>query len=286
MDVTVPPEVDAVLELMGVPWPNVSVDEILADRDAWATVLAGAGASGAGAQAAVGATTGAAYHGVAATELAGLWGDPGGVGQLLGQAASAVRYVPALLDNAAWLTTAVKYAVAGGAVWTSAMIARAMLVGGPTAGALALRELIRGRILVTGVQREGAEGVGRVLRPALAAGSTGKFRNVLDDLPRLGTGRGPMGRGPGGAADGGPRGMSIAQMGLFRKNSPGKTNSGTRHFDTPDEAVEAAKKDAKDGGRSRFRGPCSSDDHVHVDYINKHGEISHTRHYPWKKKKD
>lgn len=215
MDVTLPPEIDAVLELMGVPWPNVSVEEILADRDAWITVLAGAGTSGVAAASTVGAT-GAAYRGESATALAGLWDGPAGVGDLLGQASSAVRYVPQVLDNAAWLTTAVKAAVAGAAVVTSVRIARAMLMGGPAAGPMAFQELIQGRVRALLSHRAGTDGVGRVLRPAMATGSTGKFRGVLDDLPRLNTARGPDG----------PRGMSIAQMVRKNNRDDGRGNRG------------------------------------------------------------
>ncbi|WP_433431096.1 hypothetical protein [Nonomuraea sp. CA-141351] len=277
MDVTIPPEVDAVLEMMGVHWPNVRVDEIVADRDAWITVLAGSHAAGQAAQTSVQAT-GEVYKGESATELQGLWNAPAGVGEVMGRATAAVQYVPQVLDNAAWLTTGLKVAVATGAVYTSARIARAMLMGGPTAGPAALWELIRGRILVTKAQHQAAEGVGRVLRPALAHGSTGKFRGVLDDLPRLNTPRGPNLGGPDG-----PKGGLIAEMGFPRKrNASSKTNSGTRRWDDKDQAVDEAKQDAKDGGRARFRGECSSGDHVHVDYYNKNGEVSHTRHYSWK----
>ncbi|GAA3260305.1 hypothetical protein [Nonomuraea helvata] len=277
MDVTVPPEVDAILEMMGVHWPNVRVDEILADRDAWATVLAGSHASGQAAQASVQAT-GEVYRGESATRLQGLWNAPAGVSEVMGRATAAVQYVPQVLENAAWLTTGLKVAVAAGAVHTSARMARAMLMGGPTAAPAALAELIRGRLLVTKAKHQAAEGVGRVLRPALAHGSTGRFRDVLDDLPRLSTPRGPQLRGPDG-----PKGGLIAHMGFLRKgNAANKTNSGTKRWESREQAVGEAKQDAKDGGRARFRGECSSGDHVHVDYYNKDGEISHTRHYSWK----
>ncbi|MDH2410859.1 polymorphic toxin-type HINT domain-containing protein [Streptomyces chitinivorans] len=46
-------------------------------------------------------------------------------------------------------------------------------------------------------------------------------------------------------------------------------------------AIAAARRDARMGGRCRYRGVCSSNNHVHVDYFNKRGQISHTRHYNW-----
>ncbi|WP_336216662.1 hypothetical protein [Nonomuraea sp. LPB2021202275-12-8] len=68
----------------------------------------------------------------------------------------------------------------------------------------------------------------------------------------------------------------------IRKNAPSKANSGTKRFNSRDEAVDAAQEDARHGGRAKMREECSKDDHVHVDYVNKHGEISHTKHYPYK----
>ncbi|MGW0955774.1 polymorphic toxin-type HINT domain-containing protein [Streptomyces sp. NPDC002545] len=52
-------------------------------------------------------------------------------------------------------------------------------------------------------------------------------------------------------------------------------------FKSKQAAVDAAKRDARVGGRCRYRGVCSSGNHVHVDYFNKQGRISHTRHYNW-----
>ncbi|MFJ4963467.1 hypothetical protein EES43_18740 [Streptomyces sp. ADI96-02] len=45
------------------------------------------------------------------------------------------------------------------------------------------------------------------------------------------------------------------------------------------QAAVAARRDARVGGRCR--GVCSSGNHVHVDYFNRRGQISHTRHYNW-----
>jgi RHS repeat-associated protein len=66
----------------------------------------------------------------------------------------------------------------------------------------------------------------------------------------------------------------------FFKKKKNATNSGKR-YKSRSGAEKAARKDAKSGGRCRFRGPCRKGNHVHVDYYNKWGEISHTRHYEW-----
>ncbi len=52
-------------------------------------------------------------------------------------------------------------------------------------------------------------------------------------------------------------------------------------FKSKQAAVSAARRDARVGGRCRYRGVCSSGNHVHVDYFNRRGLISHTRHYNW-----
>jgi RHS repeat-associated protein len=47
-------------------------------------------------------------------------------------------------------------------------------------------------------------------------------------------------------------------------------------------AVRAGRQEAYRGGaRCRFRGLCASNNHVHVDYINKHGERILTHHLRW-----
>ena len=48
-------------------------------------------------------------------------------------------------------------------------------------------------------------------------------------------------------------------------------------------AEAAARADAAVGGRCRVRGVCASNNHVHVDFINRRGQIFHTRHYPFRK---
>ncbi|MFF4415586.1 hypothetical protein ACFYY8_23895 [Streptosporangium sp. NPDC001559] len=178
MGVTVPPQVDTMLSLLGVPWPNVDEDEIRKDADAWRTVLAGAEPATARTQATVERVQ-QGYRGDSATELASYWEETGGH---LGQAASAVRSAPVVLDNTAWLTTGVKLAVGTAAVYATVRVARALLVGGPFGGAAATAEMYRTRALIGRLQREGAEGVGKVLTPALNRRVTERFRRVLDNL--------------------------------------------------------------------------------------------------------
>jgi RHS repeat-associated protein len=76
---------------------------------------------------------------------------------------------------------------------------------------------------------------------------------------------------------------------LFRKgerasetsrNTNGKSNGGTRHK-SKKEAEEAARQEAAHGGRCSYRGTCSSGNHVHADYYNPQGKITHTSHHSW-----
>ncbi|MFE1293841.1 DNRLRE domain-containing protein [Streptomyces sp. NPDC058731] len=66
----------------------------------------------------------------------------------------------------------------------------------------------------------------------------------------------------------------------FFKAKKNKSNGGKR-YKSRKEAESRAREDARRGGRCRFRGPCRKGNHVHVDYYNKWGEISHTEHYGW-----
>ncbi|MFE4051740.1 polymorphic toxin-type HINT domain-containing protein [Streptomyces sp. YIM B13518] len=52
-------------------------------------------------------------------------------------------------------------------------------------------------------------------------------------------------------------------------------------FSSKAAAVRHAKQVARTGGRCRYRGPCGSGNHVHVDFINRFGRIFRTNHYRW-----
>ncbi|MER7129867.1 hypothetical protein [Streptosporangium saharense] len=219
MGVTVPPQVDMMLGLLGMPWPNIDEDEIRRDADAWRTVLAGAEPATAGTEATV-TRTREGYRGDSATELASYWEETGGH---LGQAVAAARSAPVVLDNTAWLATGVKLAVGTAAVYASVRVARALLAGGPLGGAAATAEMYRTRALIGRLQREGAEGAGRVLTPALNRRVTERFRRILDNLR-------PPGGPPLALAGGrvpvrtvGPRAASprdgMAQMGRSNNNA-------------------------------------------------------------------
>nr|WP_157987034.1 polymorphic toxin-type HINT domain-containing protein [Streptomyces atratus] len=54
-------------------------------------------------------------------------------------------------------------------------------------------------------------------------------------------------------------------------------------FSSKAAAIRKAKDVARTGGRCRcrYRGPCGSGTHVHVDFINRFGRIFRTNHYRW-----
>ncbi|SDP43914.1 RHS repeat-associated core domain-containing protein [Actinacidiphila guanduensis] len=72
---------------------------------------------------------------------------------------------------------------------------------------------------------------------------------------------------------------------LPHRIKPKKVNEG-RLFKSREEAERQAREDARHGGRCFYRGPCRKADHVHVDWLNKAGEIVRTFHYRWLLKGD
>ncbi|MEV8638270.1 hypothetical protein AB0395_42115 [Streptosporangium sp. NPDC051023] len=232
MGVTVPPQVDTMLGLLGIPWPNVDEDEIREDADAWRTVLADAEPTAAEAEATI-RRTGQSYRGDSATAMASRWNETGGQ---LSRAAAAARSAPMVLDNTAWLTTGVKLAVGTAAVYASVRAARAFLAGGPFGGAAASAEMYRTRALIGRIQREGAEGASKVLAPALNRRVTEQFRHILDNLRRPGGPSlalaGPGGRVPirtvGPRAAAGPRSARDGMALMGRGNSNARAGGNGR----------------------------------------------------------
>ena len=201
MDVMLPPEAASFLQLIGVPWPNVSVDEIGLDSEAWRTVLAGILPAGVLSDEVV-RTAGQVFSGEAADAMADTWH---GVAEDLGKAAAAVSHLPAVLDNTAWLATAVKAGVGAAAVVALVRVSRALLMGGPVGVAEASSEMYRARAVIGKLERDGAEGAARELAPKLR----GKVDEMLQILRERG-GRGPGGRPALATADGLPgRGAAV-----------------------------------------------------------------------------
>ncbi|MER6944816.1 hypothetical protein ABT294_12410 [Nonomuraea sp. NPDC000554] len=287
MGLTVPPEVDALFSLIGVPFPNVDEDEMLAHADAWRTVGDHITTVTDGSDRTVHQVMDG-YQGRSAAELAGYWQETGGGGHLQ-QAATAARTAPAILEGAASVVTAGKVASVS-QVLSLAQAGPALLAGG-VGGALAAARIYAARRSVQRINRQVSEGLGNRLGSVLAGRVREPMERVLGSLRAPGLG-GPVPAGGPGRLPSSPLrdpyaperpggGLSLP---IFRKNAPSKSNSGTSRWGSRDEALEEAKEDAKRGGRAKVREECSKGDHVHVDYVNKNGEISHTKHYPYNKK--
>ncbi|GAA4504774.1 hypothetical protein GCM10023191_059660 [Actinoallomurus oryzae] len=68
-------------------------------------------------------------------------------------------------------------------------------------------------------------------------------------------------------------------------SSNSKKNTGGGIFGSKKDAEKAAREAVSHGGRARYRDECAKGDHVHAEFLNKHGEVSETRHFGWRKKK-
>ncbi|MGW0485977.1 hypothetical protein [Nonomuraea sp. NPDC003214] len=221
MGIVLPPELHGVLELAGLPFPNIDEDEVRLDADAARVVQAHAAQSGAEADAAVlGSAT--VYRGGSATELQSLWQETGNSNGHLAQAAAATRMAPVALDGMATVVTATKIAVGTVAAVGTVRLAMALLSGGPFASLTATASLLATRRAGMKIYREAAEGTGRVLAPGLARRVTDPMRRILDNLRRPG--------GPGGPAlaGAGPGRMPLRPQGNLMDRSPGILQRGGR----------------------------------------------------------
>ncbi|GAA3829737.1 hypothetical protein GCM10022226_58240 [Sphaerisporangium flaviroseum] len=202
MGVTLPPWADGILDLAGVPWPNIDEDEIRKDARAWRTVLAASAPAAEGADRTVLRQTSGDYQGTSATALANHWRQTGGDGHL-SQAAGAGRFAPVVLEGAADVVTGTKVAVISQASVSAVKLATTLLAGGPLAIGTATATVLATRYAMGKILREAGEGGARVLAPGLA-------RRVTEPLARiLRNSRGPWGGGPSLAGAGGPARIPI-----------------------------------------------------------------------------
>jgi hypothetical protein len=238
MGVTLPPALDGFLEILGVPWPNIDEDEIRKDAAAWRTVQAQAAPAGAEADTAVRRTQ-QVYRGDSATVLASHWNRVGGDGGHLAQAAAAARIAPVALDGTANVVSAVKVAVGVQAASALVNVTQLVMFGGAVGATAAAARMFLTRQAIGKILREGGEGTGKVLAPALSRRVTGPMRDILENLRRLGgPGGSPVAVGPGGLrlpvrpgglrTPSGPRHDGIALMGRNNRGSGGGRGSGGR----------------------------------------------------------
>ncbi|MCG5220635.1 WXG100-like domain-containing protein, partial [Streptosporangium soli] len=238
MGVTLPPDLKAVLDLLGIPWPNIDEDEIRKDAAAWRTVLAGTDPAGAAADSALQVTQ-QTYKGGSATALAEHWEQTGANGGHLSQAANAAKFAPVVLDGTATVVTATKVAVATWAAVTTVRVSQALLTGGPLGVGAASATMLSARYAMGKILREASEGTGRVIAPALGRRTTEPFERILRNLRSPGGGSPALagaGAGPGiPFRAGGGGSISDTSRILFAWGT--KDNTGKFHGDIPDTTI-------------------------------------------------
>ncbi|WP_113701011.1 DUF4258 domain-containing protein [Nonomuraea lactucae] len=241
MGLTIPPELDAVLELAGLWFPNIDEDEMRADAAAARVVEAGTSLAALGAGTAM-RDASAAYRGDSATALAGYWGDVGTGDGHLAQSSSAARMSPVWLEHTATVVTGAKVAVGTVAAVGAVRLAMALLSGGPFAGASATASLLATRHAGMKVLREAGEGSARILAPALRRRVTEPMQRILDNLRRPGGGPTPAFAGAGG-------------RGLARPHTVGpRASSGPRDVRDGMAAMGRSNNNARRGGNGRRGG--------------------------------
>ncbi|GAA2899250.1 hypothetical protein [Nonomuraea rubra] len=240
MGLTLPPELNGFLGMLGVPWPNIDEDEIKKDAGAWRTVQAGSQPVGEAADASVRRTQ-QFHRGESAMAAAQHWNRVGGDSGHVSQAAAAARVAPVALDGTAAVVSAVKVAVGMQAAAGLASVVQAVAFGGAVGVTAATARMYLTRQAMAKVMREGAEGTGRVLAPAMARRVTDPMRRILDNLRRPG--------GPGGTpalAGAGGR-VPVRPSGLRNPNGPRSVRDGM---------AQMGRRNNRDnsGGRGRGRG--------------------------------
>ncbi|MFC5825186.1 DUF4258 domain-containing protein [Nonomuraea insulae] len=259
MGVTLPPELDGFLELLGVPWPNIDEDEIRKDAAAWRTVQAGAEPASAEADAAVRRTQ-QVYRGESATALAEHWDRVGGDGGHAAQATAAARMAPVALEGTAGVVSAVKVAVGTQAAAGLTSVMQTLAVGGALGVTAATARMYLARHAMTKALREGSSGTGKVLAPALARRVTDPMRRILDDLslpggrpalaggPRVPDGMAAMARGKGNARGGRDRDDFTSRHARERKEQRGISQA-----DINETISKGSKKPGKTPGTTEYR---------------------------------
>ncbi|GGO68013.1 hypothetical protein [Nonomuraea cavernae] len=190
MGLTLSPELDAILDLAGLPFPNLDEDEVHLDADAVRVVQAGTSLVATEADTTLNSTA-TTYTGDSATHLAGYWGEVGNGTGHLAQASIAARIAPVALDGFAYVVTGTKVAVGTIAAVGAVRLATALLTGGPFAGVSATASLLATRQAGVRVLREAGEGTSRVLAPGITRRITEPMQRILQNL-----------RGPGGPGGG------------------------------------------------------------------------------------
>ncbi|MET8869185.1 hypothetical protein ABZW11_40180 [Nonomuraea sp. NPDC004580] len=271
MAITLPPQLDATLELAGLWFPNIDEDEIHADADAARIVQAYTAQEGANADATVRGAAGL-HRGDSGVALQSAWDASDTANGHLAQATAATRIAPAALDGLGYVVTGTKVAVGTIAAVGTVRLLYALMAGGPAAGLTTTATLLAIRRAGTKVLREAAEGTGRHMAPALTRRATAPLRDILSRLRPPGPPGSPAlagaGRLPGGRVPVDPksfdRNPGILQIrrkkksdgggGGWSRNSPASFDNNAQRMHgrlpssndvgkmSPEQAAEAAKQ--------------------------------------------
>lgn len=237
MGVILPPEAAGMMSLLG-PWPSMNEDEARAEGNAARASSLGTAPAAGGADAAVRATQ-QVYRGESATSMANHWNRTGGESGHVAQANAAMRVMPAALEGAASVVSAVKVAAGTQAVSTAVGVAQALAFGGAVGATVATARVLASRQVVRRILREGSEGTGKVIGPILRRRGTEVLSRIRDDLRHLG--------GPGGRlAAAGPRGaVPVRPSGLRNPSGPRSLKDGI---------AQMGRRNNRNDDRGRGRG--------------------------------
>lgn len=224
MAITLPPQLDATLELAGIWFPNINEDEIHADADAARIVQAHAARAGGEADTTVRGAT-AIHRGDSAVALQSAWNAADNSTGHLAQAAAATRVAPAALDGLGYVVTGTKIAIGSIAAIGTVRMLYSALAGGPLGGFTATATLLAIRRAGTKVLREAAEGTGRQLAPALTRRATAPLRDILARLRPPGAPGAPALAGAGGRLPG----ARVPLSGKGLDGNPGILQMGRRN---------------------------------------------------------
>ncbi|MFC4118728.1 hypothetical protein [Nonomuraea zeae] len=242
MGVMLPPELSGFMGMIGMPWPNIDEDQIRKDAAAWRVVQAGSEPAGAEADASVRRTQ-AVYRGESATALAGQWNKLGGEGGHITEAAAASRLAPVALEGTAGVVSAVKVAVGMQAASGLTAVVQAVAFGGAVGVTAATARMYMTRHAMGKVLREGGEGTGKVLAPALARRVTDPMRRILGNLRR------PGGPGSPALAGAGGRGIPMRPAGVRASSGPRSVQDGMAKMGRRNNRSNSGNSGGRGGGR-------------------------------------
>ncbi|MFB9831273.1 hypothetical protein [Actinoallomurus acaciae] len=221
MGLTPPEALKDVLNLIGVPYPDVDTDGMHQSSAVHAQAQAAADTTATQAHDVVERTIGPgapAYTGDAAGAMGG---NSAQTDQMLTEANDAIGYIPGLISGAAKVVTSSQVAMISIAAVTAVALVRSSLIGGPFGPAESAAELLESRARAEGVLTAADEGTNITLSRLIERYVTGTLRQLVERL-RLPPGEEPLpATGPGGtfqasdtrlAADSGSRRLTTDSL--------------------------------------------------------------------------